>query len=91
MNSTGPPRNGKEKEPRSGDRGSNSQAILVSLNAIAAEPQAHVVSDRVLRNWFREAQRIASEYHRTRRVAHLRAFCRQIIGVMQQVERTLPR
>ena len=54
----------------------------------AAFPQ---VGQETLRVWFGEAQRIASEYRRSHSVRDLRAFCRQIIGIMQEVERALPR
>jgi hypothetical protein len=45
----------------------------------------------MLRRWFDEAQRISLEYQRSQNTRHLRAFCGQIIGIMAEVERVLPR
>ena len=41
--------------------------------------------------WFLEAQRIAIEFRRTGDAKHMRAFCRQISGIMAEVEKALPR
>jgi hypothetical protein len=58
-----------------------------TITAVASGPQ---LCDQTLRRWFAEAQRIASEYHRTPSVRHLRAFCRMIAGIMREIERVLP-
>jgi hypothetical protein len=49
------------------------------------------VSDETLQRWFAEAERIASEHRRTQKVRDLRAFCRMIGGIMEKVEKGLPR
>lgn len=41
--------------------------------------------------WFHEAERISREFHRTGNTKHLRAFCRQISGIMAEVEGSLQR
>jgi hypothetical protein len=51
---------------------------------------AQAISDETLRRWFAEAERIASEHHRSQNVRHLRAFCRMIGGIMEKVEKALP-
>lgn len=46
---------------------------------------------QTLLRWFDEAQRLALEYERSQNVCHLRAFLRMIAGIMQEIEKTLPR
>jgi hypothetical protein len=45
---------------------------------------------QALPTWFLEAERISREFRRTGNPKYLRAFCRQISGMMAEVEASLP-
>jgi len=60
-------------------------------NPQRAENNSGVPITQVWRRWYVEAERIACEHHRSQNVRDLRAFCRMIGAIMQQVEKALPR
>jgi len=69
--------------------GEESQALQ---NFVLAENKAAWAQlQPLLAHWYREAERIAREFNRTRHAKHLRAFCHQMIGILAAVERGLPR
>jgi len=46
---------------------------------------------QLLSHWYDHAESIAHDFNRTGDARHLRAFCRQVIGILSAVERSLPR
>jgi hypothetical protein len=85
MNANGPPK----RESRPGGA-ADLEKLLADHRQYFYVAQPHISSE-TLHRWFGQAQGMANEYHRSHRVQHLRAFCRQIIGIMATVERALPR
>jgi len=83
MNPDAPPR--KKIAPRSGRDGARRKPDGRDSIATRQPPQL-----QTLVRWYDEAQRLACEYHRTGASEHLRAFCRMIVGVMQEIEKAFP-
>jgi hypothetical protein len=81
MNSDAPPEKGTGALPHAPG----------PLNPQLAQNNSGVAIAQVWWRWFAEAERIASEYHRSQNVRHLRAFCRMIGAIMQEIEKALPR
>jgi hypothetical protein len=89
MKAHAPPENGRTPVWR--PRLKSQASTHSTFTSMAVGPQACEHPNQILRGWYAEAQRIAREYHRSGRIRHLRAFLRHMIGVMQEVEKALPR
>jgi hypothetical protein len=61
------------------------------LNPQLAQDNSGIAITQVWRRWYDEAERIARDYARTGNPKHLAAFCRHAIGILSEVERSLPR